>query len=290
MKKLFWILLLIPFLFSCNQKEIERLGSVNDSLVNQANLRDASINEFLEAFNEIQGNLDSIKAKEMMISEKTKGKTELKKAAKDQINNDINQIYELLLENKKKIASLRSLLGNRNFQITELEKMVENLSKQIEEKDVEIEQLRADLEKMNIKITKLTQDVEVLTETNLKKDATIKDQQGEIEDKTELLNTAYYIIGNKKELKENNIITKEGGFIGIGKTNVLKKDFNEDLFARVDIRKLNKINIKGKKVEIVSSHPSESYTISGDKGNYVLEIKDHNQFWKSSKHLVIISD
>lgn len=289
-KNAFWFILVLPFIISCNQKKIEQLEARNDSLVNQANLKEASINEFLAAFNEIQGNLDSIKATEMIISETTEGKTELKRAQKDQINEDINKIYELLLENKQRVASLKKQLGNSNFQIGELEKMIDNLGKEIEAKDAEIEQLRADLEKMNIKITKLTKDVEDLTEESAIKSGKIKEQAEEIEDKTIELNTAYYVVGGKKELMDNNVITKEGGFIGIGASKVIKQDFNEGLFKKIDIRQFSKLNIPGKKVEIVSNHPAESYTLAGDKGNWVLQIKDYNAFWKSSKYLVVVAD
>ncbi|MBN1338018.1 MAG: hypothetical protein JXA03_01770, partial [Bacteroidales bacterium] len=290
LKSAFWIMLTLPFILSCNQKKIEQLELRNDSLVNQANLKEASINEFLAAFNEIQGNLDSIKATEMIITEATGGKTELKKAQKDQINEDINKIYELLLENKQKVASLKKQLGNTNFQIGELEKMIDNLGKEIEVKDAEIEQLRADLEKMNIKITKLTQDVEELTEENEIKSGKIREQAEEIENQTIELNTGFYVVGGKKELMDSNVITKEGGFIGIGASKVIRQDFNEGLFKKIDIREFKKLNMTGKKVEIVSTHPAESYTLAGDKGNWVLQIKDYKAFWKSSKYLVVVSD
>ena len=65
--------------------------------------KDQSLDDFLAAFNDIQDNLDSIKAKELIINERTANKTELRKSAKDQINDDVNAIYDLLVENKKKV-------------------------------------------------------------------------------------------------------------------------------------------------------------------------------------------
>ena len=159
-------MVIIPFMISCNQKKIENLESRNDSLVQQANMKDSSINEFLASLNSIQRNLDSIKATEMIISEKTEGKTELKKATKDQINEDINKIYQLLLENKQKVASLKNRLGSSNMKISELEVMVENLTQAIADKDAEIEDLRVKLENMNVRIVKLSGEVEELTEEN----------------------------------------------------------------------------------------------------------------------------
>ncbi|MEZ5199731.1 MAG: hypothetical protein R2764_26110 [Bacteroidales bacterium] len=104
------------------------------------------------------------------------------------------------------------------------------------------------------------------------------------------LSTAYYAVGTKKNLKENNIITSEGGFIGIGKNKKLKSDFNESFFTRVDTRNTTQISIPGKKAQVVTTHPTESYKIMGEGDDQILEILDANEFWKSSKYLVVIID
>ncbi|MBN2175408.1 MAG: hypothetical protein JW731_14855 [Bacteroidales bacterium] len=290
MKKLFFILLVIPFMISCNQGKIKKLEQKNDSLVQQTYQKDQSLNEFLSAFNEIQDNLDSIKAKEMIITETTKGKTELKKKAKDQINEDINSIYELLNNTQDQLADLRKKLGKANYQVQELEKMIDHLTRQLQEKDEEIETLRVELEQMNIKVTKLTRDVTNLTQENVEKDAVIKDQTEMIDEKTTEINTAYYIVGNKKELKENNIITSEGGFIGIGKNQKLKDDFDNSMFTSIDIRETTKISIPGKKADIITTHATGSYTITGEGDERMLEITNYKEFWKTSKYLVVVAD
>jgi hypothetical protein len=168
--------------------------------------------------------------------------------------------------------------------------MIEHLTKQIAEKDEEIELLRQELEQMNIKVTKLTRDVSNLTQENKEKEAVIKDQTEMIEEKTTEINTGFYAVGTKKELKENNVITSEGGFIGIGKNQVLKDDFDDSYFTRIDIRETNQISIPGKKAEVVTSHPSDSYKISGEGETQVLEIVNYETFWKNSKYLVVIID
>ena len=290
MKKFALVLLIIPFLISCNQQKIKQLEFKSDSLVQQANLKDESINEFLQAFNENQYTLDSIKTKEMIISDRTKGKTEFKKKAKDQINDDINTIYLLLTDTKNKLAALRKKLGKSNYQVQELEKLVDIMSKQIEAKDEQIESLRLDLEAMNIKVTTLTKDVSDLKLETAEQQVVIKDQTEMIDEKTIELNTAYYAVGTKKELKENNIISAEGGFIGIGKGKKLKSDFNADYFTKIDIRETTQIPIPGKKIQVITSHPTESYKITGEGDARILEITNTVEFWKSSKHLVVISD
>ena len=49
-------------------------------------------------------------------------------------------------------------------------------------------------------------------------------------------------ISSVKELKENNVITKEGGIIGLGKTTKLSSDFNKEYFTKINIEKTTSIN------------------------------------------------
>lgn len=288
MKKLIYLILMIPLVIGCNQKKLDQLESSNDSLVQQAFAKDQALNEFLMAMNEIQYNLDSIKAKEMIINETTEGKVELKKSAKDQIIEDVNTIYSLLEENKEKLADLRKQLGKGNYQIKELEKMIANMSRQLEEKDQELAALTDMLNKMDVKIVALTKDVDRLTQEGDMKSETISKQSREIEAKTIEMNTAYYVMGSKKELKEANIITSEGGFIGIGKEKKLSDDFSLEGFTQIDIREVTRIAVPGKKIEIVTSHPSESYEIQGEGEEQAIVIRDAALFWKNSKYLVMV--
>ena len=71
----------------------------------------------------------------------------------------------------------------------------------------------------------------------------------------------------------------------------LKDDFNEEFFTKIDIREVTQIPIPGtKKATVVSTHGSESYKITGEGDARILEIMNIEEFWKSSKYLVIIID
>ncbi len=288
MKKFLYLLLVLPLLIGCNQKKLEKLESSHDSLMQQAYAKDQALNDFLKAMNDIQFNLDSIKAKEMIINETTEGNVELKKSAKDQIIEDINTIYSLLEENKQKLADLRKQLGKSSYKITELERMIASMSKQLEEKDQEIAALTEMLNQMDIKIGVLTRDVDRLTQEGEAKSETIQQQSEEIEARTIAMNTAYYVVGTKKDLKEANIITSEGGFIGIGKEKKLADDFNVDDLTRIDIREVTTIPAPGRKIEIVTSHPTDSYEIQNEGDERVIVIKDYKAFWKNSNYLVVV--
>jgi len=288
-------LLLIPVMMmtmSCNKQkaEIERLKAKNDSLLAVGFAKDTTVMSYVRAFNEIQTNLDSIKQKESIISQSTKGGTELQANAKDQVTSDINAIYQLLQKNRQMVANLKAKLKKSDVRIVELEKMVETLNKQLESKDLEISDLKDQLGKLNIKVEGLTSQVNNLNQSVDNLSAENKAKQQAINEKTAALNAAYYVIGTTKELKEKKIISKEGGFLGLGKNKTLKSDFDKTYFTKVDITNFKGIPIFKKKATLLTTHPAGSYRIAGNKSADSLVIKNYAEFWSASKYLVIIAE
>ncbi len=116
----------------------------------------------------------------------------------------------------------------------------------------------------------------------------INHQRSEISAMRNEINTVYYAIGTMKELKSNGIITKEGGFIGIGRTANVKQDFNVSYFTEANLTQLKAIPLNAKFAKLLTSHPSDSYKISGNKKVDSLYINNASSFWSESKYLVII--
>ena len=288
MKKYFYVLLIPVLLLAsgCNQKKIDRLQAQNDSLRAVGGDKDSNISEFVSTFNEIEANLDSIKQVEQVIDKSAKA-GEVKGSRKEQIKSDIKYIYDLQQKNRKMVAELSAKLSKTSKHAAQLQKMIDNLNASISEKDVQIAQMTDELGKLNIqvkdlnvKVTDLNTNVDNLSADNAKK-------QADIDAKTAALNTAYYVIGTNRELKDKKIITGEGGFIGIGRTKDIMADLNMADFIKVDITVVNEIPIMKKKINIITSHPANSYRIEGDKTADKLVILDAKAFWSLSKVLVI---
>ena len=96
-----------------------------------------------------------------------------------------------------------------------------------------------------------------------------------------------FTFGSKNELLANGVITKEGGFIGIGKNSVLKDDFNKSYFNEVKIDELNEIPMGVKTAKLITSHPSSSFKLEGEGKVDKLVILDAAIFWGNSKYLVV---
>ncbi|MGQ9846981.1 MAG: coiled-coil domain-containing protein [Bacteroidales bacterium] len=282
---------IIPFLvllaFGACQRNIQedpaykKLLSERDSLAGLVSTDVSTINQYLSDFNDIQTNLNRIKEAEKLITVNANN-PENQVSTKDQIIQDIQLIYDLLQKNKNTIEDLRRKHKKSNNKLVELEKMLSNFEQQLIAKNAEIEELKAKLEQMNIKVEILTANIDSLNKENAQK-------QDIIAQKTEELNTAYYAIGSKKELIENKIITKEGGFVGIGKIERLRDDFNKDYFTKIDITQINEIPINASKAKVITSHPANSYKLKTSNNKVeALVILDNKSFWSVSKYLVIV--
>lgn len=265
------------------KKEIERLQAVTDSLKEATVEKDTISMAYIRAFNEIQRNLDEIKMKERLITQISESDPELRKNREDEINRDIQAIYELLLKNKKMVEDLRNQVRKAGIKNSELEKMIDNLSAQIQLKDTQISQLKDDLTKKNVEIENLELNLAAMEALGQEKAAMIERQIIE-------KNTVWYIVGTKKYLEEKNIVAREGGFIGIGKSRKVSEEFDRSLFTMADLRDLKALPVFGKKARILTIHPAGSYSLSGEPTIDSLRILHPDDFWSASKYLVVMID
>jgi len=287
--KHYLFLLLIPLVFACGEsKEEIRLKNQVDSLMSITSEDQVAINEYLKAFNEIQMNLNEIKETESIITTRMVGDVELEDTDVEAINNDILAIYELMQENKKKLAYLRNKLNKSNSKNKELRTTIKLLNNNIAEKDIELTDLRTQLEQKNIDITELNEKIVEMDKSlaemsfdNVSKDSVIIDQDVK-------LNAAFYIIDSKKNLKDKGILESDGGFIGIGSNQKVKMIESE--FTEIDIREIMEFSLnETKKVRLITDHPDGSYEFEqSSEGKYIkLTVTNVDEFWKMSKYLVI---
>lgn len=288
MKRPLYLLLPVALLAGCKdyKPEMERALMERDSVLYMSEVKDSSINAFLATLTEIETNLDSITQNQENIAMETKGSAdvEFNKDIRERINENITVINDLLTKNKEMIAALNEKLRKSNINISSLKKMIEKLNGDIAAKDAELATLNTQLADLRLMVDNLNHSMDSLTVQNQQKEAVISE-------KTNQLNTAYWAIGNYKQLKASNILNKQGGFLGIGKEKVLKKDFNNEGFNQIDVTKVNIFEINNKSAKVITNHPTDSYTMEKDAKGVILklEITDPTRFWKASKYLVIVT-
>jgi len=277
--------LLIPLsllLASCNATEIERLEAENKELREQQKEKSASINTFVADLNEISDGIRSIAIREDLLLGMAIDDTELAKTPEERINDDLTLIDGLIAENREKLVQMEKKLNNERGEVKEFKRIVSNLKKDLEDKQNSITILRGE-------IAELEGDYEMLLSDYYDQMLMSRLQEQELASQDLDMNTAWFAYGTKKEMEQMEVLEKVGGVLGIGRTHKLRKDFNKEYFTEVDIRTLEAIPLESDKVELVSTHPTESFEFVKE-GSRIKELKitDPQKFWSSSKYLAMV--
>jgi len=288
MKKYIFISMTVVGLLACNQGE-QTTGKAEtdrtrDSLEAIIKQRDSLNNEYLASFNEIERNLDSINIKQKNIYFKTEKPAELKGNIKEEVNAEISAINTLMEKNKKQINNLNHKLRKSDKKNAELENSIKTLNDQLAQKQTELAELNTKLIALNMEIAVLETSVSLLKSENAEQRETIAEE-------TYTLHTAFYVIGTSKDLTKEKLIDRKGGLLGIGKTPELSKDFDAKKFTRIDYTQTAVIPVNSKKIEIITTHPSNSYRL--EKENDIVKnvvITNAEQFWGASKYLVVVKN
>lgn len=252
---------------------MSQLQDENDSLKEELAQKDSTITNYIGYINEIRSNLDLIKDKQRFIINK-KSNSENLQVDDASLVEEIKLLGQLMADNQTKISRLKSNVKDSKLKMDGLDEMIMTLTEDIDEKNMEIFQLQQELENVDAAFAELfeayTDKASMLNEANAK------------------LNTAYYTVGTKSELLENEVISKEGGVLGVGTSKELKSDFNRAYFTEVNIDAIKEIPLGSKKVELVTTHPSTSYELVGENPVEKIVIKNSEEFWSVSKYLVVL--
>ncbi len=282
MKKLFVIPLATALFLAaaCQEKKVaEDDGKQDriDSLMIVNRQKDAEINDMLATFNEIQEGLRLINEAENKVTilkdDETGNRSE-------EIKQNLQTISNQMKLNRELIEKLRGQVRESSVEGDQLKKTLEALTQDLETKEQELVALRDELQKKDIRIAELDEVVSNLNTnvSQLTQENTVKTQTISSQDKA--LNTAWYVFGTKKELKDQHIIEDN---------QVLRSTFNQSYFTKIDIRVDKEIKLYSKSAQILTNHPSGSYTLRQDMNKqYVLRIQNPEKFWSTSKYLVVL--
>ncbi len=284
------VVLAMLFVFSaCNTKvkkenealkaTIDSLESKNDSLLSLNREKSLSIEDYQKALAEIDKNLADITSNQSAVADLQAELSETNDAdVAESINERIEGIKSLMENSRAKIIGLdqnlrklRQQSGSQSEEILALDKKLEEASQNLITKQDEMDELR----------TSLQAELEALG-------VRLENQKSVTEELRSNLNRAYYIVEDGKTLLEKNIISKEGGFIGLGKVKVINANANNQLFTKIDKTDFNSIPLNVKKATVITTHPSGSYQIvEKDKKVTEFKILDAEAFWKDANYLVI---
>ena len=280
MRKILFLALSLFVLVSCkesvNTQETAELNQRIDSLTRVNVQKDNEINDMLETLNSVEEGFRAINEAQGRVTLERRGEGA---NASERIKENMQFIQQTMNENKELINKLRLRVRESSIASEQLRKTIENLTAQLEAKENELKVLRDELAAKDIHIAELDEQVSLLNEdvTELKDDKARKEETISQQDKE--LNTAWYVFGTKRELKEQNIL--QSG-------EVLQGNFNKNYFTKIDIRVDKEIKLMSRDAKLLTNHPAGSYTLNRDANKqYVLRITNPQQFWSTSKYLVV---
>lgn len=283
MKKILFGALVVLLATSCNQEEIKRLTFQRDSIQQVKDQTEAQMNDYLSTIMEVQSNIKNIKETQMGIIEDMNGAEGVTSESKANIQNSFRSISDYIENSKKQIDQLEADLASAKQSAASFKGIVASLRKDLKESTAKIADLQSQLEEKNIKIAELDRAVEALNAMKDSLNNVSFTQAAAIKAQDEELNTAWYIIGTKKDLKAKGL--KEG--------DLRTARINKSIFTKVDIREFDGLDLGSKKAKLYTSHPESAYSLdkkSATEKTLVFKIKDYSLFWSSSKILVIQID
>ncbi|MDL2315347.1 hypothetical protein LJC16_03705, partial [Bacteroidales bacterium OttesenSCG-928-C19] len=238
--KIFLLLSIFAIAFTgCDSKKYKEAQKEIASLKTELTERENESKMMFDAINDIEENLMAITEKYRQIQKIKKENIEKSKDAKTDIQNQIIEINQLLEENKNQINSLTAKLGKSDSKLRDANALVDRLNARVNEQDRQINTLLVELEKEKILVGTLTKDLQNMEQSNLDKDQLLAQKALEA-------NIAYYAIGTDKDLRNNNIIDKQG------RTRVISTDADPKNFIKINIRDIRQIPVNSKKAELVT--------------------------------------
>jgi len=281
MKKIIFMVMALIALAACNQKTDNAkdiaMQQQRDSLNRIIDQKDNEINDMMSTINDVVEGFQAINQAQERV---TIARSDEGASAATRIRENIQFIQNTMQQNRELINKLRNQLRQSSVGAQQLRRTIDNLTLQMQEKNVQLEQLQAELKAKDIQIEELTEQVTDLNTnvTTLKEETTQKSQTISSQDKQ--LNTAWFVYGTKRELKDQHII--EDG-------KVLQSNFNREYFTKIDIRIDREIRLYSRSAKLLTAHPSSAYTLTQDANKqYILRIANPQLFWSTSKYLVIL--
>lgn len=268
------------FLGSCveGSQKYKSLQARLDSLSTVHIMQNSEMESMLADLNDISAGMQSLRDAERLLTLETINENKANSKSKQQLNQlkkDVQAITEAIASYKEQISKLE---GKNKSQSAEFKRLIAGLNAELDQRTQKLNEITKQLAVKTEEVANLTENVEALDKAN-------KSQQMTINEQDMAIHQGHYLIGNRKELKEAEVISRQGIFC----PPIVSSQAQKANFTDLDIREMKVIPLNSKKAKLLSVHPADSYTLeTGEDGNMTLKINDENNFWKQTKYLVVM--
>ncbi|MCQ2197066.1 MAG: hypothetical protein MJZ60_06065 [Bacteroidaceae bacterium] len=269
---------------SCNQGSQEMQNQIDslNNVVKQQELQLNQTNDFIDLMNV---SMDSVVAADGLFIVGGTNKDGVPSNAV-KMRENIDAYGQMLQNQRTRIEELeKQIKDNNDAASKKMKTMIAKMKAQIDAKDAEIKVLKDEIANNRLSIASLERSNVALTQNVASLSVTNMIQQEELDKANAKLNSGYYIVGTKKELKSLGLVS--GGSL-LKKSKLTMNDVNPDNFTKVDIQQTKTIQVPSKNPKILSQVPEGSYTLQVNaNGTSTIVINDPARFWSVSTFLVI---
>jgi chromosome segregation ATPase len=278
------LIILCGLFIACgnNEQEMSNLRSENERLVKDQEEKDALMLNVVQTFVAIDSNMKSIRDKERLIQEQAAKSNS--KESRQEVLKLLEEIDELTHANKELVVKIEEKFVDQNVQVDGAEKMISNLNEKNEQRKESVNDLKGKLATIHEDFRELFEEYVVTEAKKMELDESNAELKASNTNLLEKLNSVWYLLGTKSELKEKGLTDRKG----VLDSQRLNNKIDRSLFIKTDLRKFRTLALNVKKARIITPHPDESYELLGDR-KFVekLIVKNPERFWSVSKYLLI---
>lgn len=237
----------------------------------------AELEEYLDLIQEVDSGFEAIRNSQNILTFASYDSESPSDNMRQKVADNMYMINNLLIENQAKIAELEEKLQNSDVKSTKLQRMVNKLTKDLKKKNAEIAELRDVLVSKDYQIDSLLVIFRMAQDREASLIAKTNQQDSILNEQDAQLHRAYFFMGNRRALRENDINVKDK-----------ESGYRSELFTPVDMRVFDRLDTGVKSAKILTKHPESSYELQRQADNtYVLVIKNPTAFWSVSRYLII---
>lgn len=276
----------VVMLASCGNTKLQQEEARNHELDDSLRVALANSDSLFSLLYDVTVGMDQITALEQLIEAPVNAENA---SGRDRLRAQMEAIQRGLQDRRHRIEALEKQLASSNSAAqARLTTQLNQLRSQMDKQTATVEELRQSLAAANIQIERMDLTIDSLnTHNDSLRTANERTAQA-LNEAIDEINTVYYVIGTKKELKEHDMI-EGGGFLR--KTKVLPSDFDRNYLQRADRRNLRTLPLDSKKGKVLTIQPADSYRFDENaNGMKTLTITDPETFWATTNILVIQVD